>query len=376
MKRVHTVARAWYGGRTPPPEDVLIVAETADSEPHVLYDHLAGQGEYASVVRGIYDRMDSLKRNPQEFRSWALDDGMSAFLQVLLDLGPAELRSRLQTLTRLGSLQFRKSEGPDERKARVHAVFAPPEGDEDYRVQILGQARRLAALWSPRPDSVLDYVISRPAQVGRLVAEGLSPSAAEQLRVVGHAFTDVRRATLLPFAGLKTVAWERQRDIHLLTAVRPVLEKWDPDAAGGGACAQVTLLDALLLHEIVEVLLDAREPALEPLDCHLVASTFERYLKGEMLSVAAEDFFLEWPPLSAQEMEEQREAEMVEQLREVTQYMDEQQAPDQEDDDLERLPMDTASAAATRRVKVKKVLARSKDGKTRIVKRPVEPDEE
>ncbi|MEW6755129.1 MAG: hypothetical protein AB1505_29730 [Candidatus Latescibacterota bacterium] len=375
LRREDTAARAWYGGKVPPAAQTLAAAEAVDPAPQVLYDHQAGQGEYAVLLRGIYDRMDSLKRSPLDFRTWAAEDGMSAFLQVLQDFAPADLRSRVQALQRLGGFLFRKSEGPEERKARVSGVFAAPQGEEDYRTVLLGQARRLAAVWAPRPDSVLDYVISRPAQMGRLIAERLSPTAGGRLRLVGHPFAEVRRVALVPFSESKTVAWERDGEIHLVTAVRQVLEKWDQDAIMAGGCANVTLLEALLLHEVVEVILHETETALEPLECHMVASTFERYLKGETLNVAVEDFFLEWPPPSAQEVAEQQEREMAEQLREINEYLAEQQAPELVEESLDQLPVDAAGRSLPRKVKVKKVVVRTKDGKTKIVKRRVLPGE-
>ena len=55
---------------------------------------------------------------------------------------------------------------------------------------------------------------------------------------------------------------------------------------------------------MVELVIDETNPELSVLDSHIVASTFERYLKGTMLNVAVEDFFLDWPPLSDAEIEE------------------------------------------------------------------------
>lgn len=348
-------------------EDILVSAEGVDSDTQILYDHTSGEeGEYDAIVKGLYDRMDSLKRNATEFRTWTEEDGMEAFFEVLIDVAPAELRSRVQILQRLGTFQFRKMDGPDEKKAKIGAVFAAPKGDEDYKTLLRSQAKRLSSIWVPKADSFLDFIVNHPAQVGRVVADRLSPTNEQPLKLIGHPFTEVRSTELQPLAEAKTVAYEKNGEIHLLTAIRPILENWDQDAASSGGCEQFSLLDALLLHEIAEVILDETEE-LEPLEAHIIASTFERYLKGEMLTVAAEDFFLAWPPLSNQEIAERSKAELAQQLEEMSVFMGEDEVPEDLEDDLDDLPMDTA-APAPKKKKVKKKIVRTKDGKKKIVK--------
>lgn len=366
--------RAWYGGRTPPDQEILATAIAADTAPVVLYDReTGGTGEYAPLFRTLYDRMDSLKRNPFEFRTWTEEDGIETFFEVLIDFAPQDLRGRVQFLQRLGTFKFRKVDGPEEKKAKIEAVFAPVEGEEDYHEQLRRQAKRLAQVWGARPESLLEYIIARPAQVGRVLAERLNPTGELSLRLVGHDFAEVRSSLLRPLAETKIVAYEGQGEIHLVTAVRPVLERWDADAEGIG-CAKVNLLEGLLLHEIMEVVLDESEPGLEPLDAHIVASTFERYLKGQMLSVAVEDFFLDWPPLSSAETAEREAAEMAQQLEEMSAFMGEDATPVEEDSDLDALPLDPdASPTAKKKVLVRKKVVVTKDGKKKVIKTRVVP---
>lgn len=351
MRRRSAAARAWYGGRTPPSADVLAAAEEIDPKPRILYDHAGGQeGDYAAAVRGLYDRMDSLKRNPNEFRTWTEEDGMEAFFEVLMDLAPQELRGRVQALQRLGAFKFRKVDGPEEKKAKIEGVFAPGPGDENYAAQLRSQAKRLAAIWAPKADSLLDFIANRPAQIGRVLADRLSPGSARPVRFIGHAFTEVRSTLLRPLAETKTVAYERDAEVHVLTAVQPVLEKWDEDASTGG-CAQFKLLDALLLHELVELAIDETEEGLEPMEGHIVATTFERYLKGAMLQVAVEDFFLEWPPLSSEEIAERRHDELAQQVEEMSAFMGEGEMPLEDDEDLDSLPLDTDQSPLKKKLK-------------------------
>jgi hypothetical protein len=104
---------------------------------------------------------------------------------------------------------------------------------------------------------------------------------------------------------------------------------------------------------LVELILDETTPDLSSLNSHIVATTFERYLKGTMLKVGVEDFFLEWPTLSEVEIEE------------LTAYFAEEEAPADDDDDLDDLPLDNVPV----RKKKKKVVAA---GKKSVKKKPRE----
>ena len=103
----------------------------------------------------------------------------------------------------------------------------------------------------------------------------------------------------------------------------------------------------------MELILDETTPDLSSLNSHIVATTFERYLKGTMLKVGVEDFFLEWPTLSEVEIEE------------LTAYFAEEEAPADDDDDLDDLPLDNVPV----RKKKKKVVAA---GKKSVKKKPRE----
>ena len=106
-------------------------------------------------------------------------------------------------------------------------------------------------------------------------------------------------------------------------------------------------LDTLLLHELVELILDETTPDLSSLNSHIVATTFERYLKGTMLKVGVEDFFLEWPTLSEVEIEERQAAYKRQEIEELTAYFAEEEAP--ADDDLDDLPLDNVPVRKRRR---------------------------
>jgi len=124
LKRRHPAARAWYGSKAPPDEGFLQQLEAADPAPQFLFDNTGGSqvGEGAELVKGLYDKMDSLKRNPLHFRTWTEEDGMETFFETLLDLTPSNLRARVQILQQVGGFKFRASATPEDVEPRLDLV--------------------------------------------------------------------------------------------------------------------------------------------------------------------------------------------------------------------------------------------------------------
>ena len=358
-------ARPWYTGKTPPAEEILSSIESVDPAPDVLYDSTKSEessGEFADLVKGLYGKMDSLKRSPDEFRTWTEEDGYQTFYETLLDLAPTETRSRVQLLQQMGSFKFRGGAAPDEKKSLIAALFEEPGEDEDAGMVASIRSGRLARIWSPPQDSVLDYILTRPAQAGRVFSDRLNPASGDPFRLIGHPFNEVRSTDLQAIKEAKVVAFERESEIHLVVAVKKVLQDWDEDAATSGGVEQVGLIETLLLHELVELVIDETEPDLDPLCSHVVASTFERYLKGSFLTFAVEDFFLDWPPMSAAELEERAEKEMAQELEEASALFAEEEAPDDLDEDLDDLPVDVPRKKKKKKKKVagKKMVKKKK----------------
>ena len=346
--------RAWYGRRTPPDENVIFAAEETEGTPLVLYDHVTHEGEYAEIVNRIYNEIDSLKRHPAEFRTWTVEDGVLTFFQAILDFAPTDMQSRVAILQRFGAFKFRAVDGPNEKKAKIEAIFLEPDDEENYEAILRIQAKKLVDIWSPNENTLLDYIVNQPAQVGRTLADRLSPTNETPFQIIGHPFRDVRSTDLVDLAESKTVAYERDSAIHLVMDVRKVLENWDADAEGAGGCEQFSLLDALLLHEVVELWLREDDPEIDILDAHIVATTFERYLKGTLLNVAVEDFFLDWPQPSALEVAEQQKAEMEEQQKAFAAFIDDDDVPEDLDEDVDDLPMDSVGTPPKKKKKVAK----------------------
>ena len=144
-----------------------------------------------------------------------------------------------------------------------------------------------------------------------------------------------------------------------------------------GGCNQINLLETLLLHELMELVLEEEQPDLDPLSAHIIASTFERYLKSNILSVAVEDFFLNWPQLSSIELEERKQTELAQQLEAVSAFLGEEYIPEEEEDDLDDLPMDDASPPRKKKTAKKKSHApKTPSSKKKTVKKKKRPPKE
>lgn len=361
--------RFWYAGSQPPAEEVLSIFDEA-GEPEVLYNQGqpdAVEGEYASLMKGLYGKMDSLKRSPDDFRTWTDEDGYVTFYKCLLDIAPPEIKQRVGMLQQLGAFKFRASAGPDEKKKLISAVFEEQQEKEDANIVTASRARRLSQIWAPPRDSLLDFIIARPAQAGRVLSDRLNPANTEApFRLIGHPFTNVRSTALQPIADARIIAFEKEGDIHILPSVRKSCDQWDADAAAVGGVEAVSLIETLLLHELVELVMREQHPDMPPVCCHVVATTFERYLKADLLTLAAQDFFFAWPPLSEDEEAEKAEEELQKEMREAERMFAEEVAPDDLDDDIDDLPVDPEASAPRKKKKVA-----SKSGKTVAKKKVV-----
>ena len=373
LSKRQTRIRPWYAGKTQPDEEVLAFVESVDPAPQLLYDQSRVSectGEFADAMRGLYHKMDLLKRRADDFRTWNTEDGYVTFYETLLDIAPEDTRGRVKSLQQLGSFKFRSGSTPEDMKNMISAVFAEEDERESAHMFSSIRSRRLSQIWAPPEDSLLDYILSRPAQTGRVLADRLNPSNTTPFRLIGHPFDGIRSTELEVIKNTGTLAFERDSEIHLIGDVRKTLENWDEDAIAIGGVEQVTLLDTLLLHELVELVIDEISPEFSPVNSHIVATTFERYLKGTMLKVGVEDFFLEWPPLSEEEIEERNAAYRLVELEEVNALFAEEQAPEDDEADLDDLPMDDVPVRRKKKKKKKKVAVQGK--KKLVKKRPRE----
>jgi hypothetical protein len=369
-----TSIRPWYAGRTFPSDDVASFFDE-DPKPEVLYDQIDAasiEGTFADIMRGLYGTMDSLKRSPDDFRTWTSEDGYLTFYTVLLDFVGSETRDRVQVLQKLGGFKFRAGAGPDQKKSLIEDCFAEVSEQEDPNVVATSRSRRLSQIWSPTDDTILDFIISRPAQAGRVLSDRLNPTNTESLKLIGHPFTNRRSTDLQHVKDARVVAFEREGEIHLMPGISKTLANWDADAAAVGGVEQVSLIETLLLHEMVELVAREENPDLPALLTHIVAGTFERYLKADLLSVAVEDFFLDWPVLSEEEEAERHEEQLKRELEEASVMFAEEDIPDSFDEgDEDELPMDSDGNVPSKKKVVKKKVAKKKIAKKKVVKKKI-----
>lgn len=285
-------ARAWYGGKEPPSTDALDLLELTDRELRVLYTlSPAGEsGEYADRMRALRQHL----QNPTLFSSWDSERNQLQFFKTLLDHAP-QMAMRFQILLALGTFKQSWQDAPQLFKDQLESFFAPFSEAYDTLV-VERMANQLSNLWIPHPDSLLDHLLYRPALLGQILGDRLDPNEGHALKIIGHGFVDVDPTALEQLVQTQTIAYERKGEIHFNIAVCPTLEKWEKDPTIRQSVTQeFDLLDALLLHELVEVALDESSD-LVPLPAHIVATSFERCLKDSILAMAIEVFFIDWQP--------------------------------------------------------------------------------
>ena len=119
----------------------------------------------------------------------------------------------------------------------------------------------------------------------------------------------------------------------------------------------------------MELILVETDSEISPLHAHMIASTFERYLKDTLLTVAVEDFFLSWPQPSSEEIDEQHRIQMQQQMAEINTLYGEDELPEEEEDDLDGLPVDDGAPLPKKKKKKKVKVKKKKVGKKKIIKK-------
>ena len=251
---------------------------------------------YAEVMEGMLGKVEILQRNSERSLIWSSAEGMRTLLEAIVDFATSP-EERLHVLRQTGGFRFEQSATAEEMQGQVSEVFGdlPPRGD---RAAFDAATARLESVWAPQQGSLLEFIIANPTKMARLLVERLNPSTARYLGIIGHTFQRVRRADLEPLAVSQTVAYVRGSEIHLIAGVREVLDDWELARGAGNESDRFSLLEILLLHEVVEILLHEKMPRIDPLSSHVVASTLERNLNEEDLPLAVEGFFDSWIPPS------------------------------------------------------------------------------
>jgi two-component system chemotaxis response regulator CheY len=289
-------SRAWYAGKRPAEPDFLRQLETSESDVHVLYTLEDGRhyGDYSEVMETFHAKVEILQEDWARSLAWSSEESMRTLLEAIVDFA-ASPEERINVLRQVGGFRFEQGMSAEEMQGQLAEVFDKLPGDGEP-AEFDAAAASLDAVWSPQQGSLLEFIIGKPSEVAKLLTERLSPSTARYLGIIGHTFHRVRRTDLEPLAASQTVAYVRGSEIHLIVGVREVLEDWDRQREREDEKTRFSLLETLLLHEVMEIILREKMPRIDPLSSHVIASTLERNLTAEDLPPAVEDFFDSWIP--------------------------------------------------------------------------------
>ena len=316
--------RAWYSGSAPPDLDVLARAEAGEGQSVRLYAVEDGleEGDWAPLVRSLRGKMDGLRRDPGSLREYCSESARQAFHSALRDFAPS-LGDRVRTLQRLGEFTFDAAIAPADKKAAIAAALVDSASRRDAADEDVDPAQKLSEIW--QPEGLARSVLHEPAEVATAIADRLDPAHPTPITIIGHTFAGVERGVLKSIAQAQTVAYERDAEIHIVASVREALERWDSDEHTRKGPEDFSLFEALLTHEVLEVVLNESE-FLAPLPAHLVASTVDRCLRGPILALAVEAFCLEWlstvatapdPPSEPDPLEEDMDEEELDEAAQM-----------------------------------------------------------
>ena len=289
--------RCWYGGKTEPEPAALEALEAADTRPLVAYDQKEGRliGPWESLVTKLRSKLFALQPQAAMRQAPNPDKRLEQFLGALADFCETP-KGRLEILKHTGSFHFRRGESADARKAKIVAAVRDREDPADPEAS-REQVRRLAEIWSPRNDSLLDSIINRPVEVGRTLAKRLDASHARRLAILTRSLDKADHSVQYPLIEARTVAYERDGVIHLFAGLHEYMDEWEAGKHDGDEDARFkgafSAFETLILHELVEVVLEETSE-LDRLSAHIVASTLERSLRGAALTHAIEDYCTRW----------------------------------------------------------------------------------
>ena len=295
--------RQWFG-KSPADADALIAAESAETQTVTLYclDKGTERGDCAGVVADLRSKLQAMHSDQSSLKSHSPQRSLQLLLMVLVDCVSSE-SDRLSILKDLGSFQTDSDQSPEERQEQMLSVVQTPEGGVGHEAYE-EQARSLAEIWAPEDDELLEAAINRPAVVGEILAARLNPESAFSLNIIGHTFDGIADHAFEALLASNTAAYEKDGVIHMLAGLPGALDSWDNDPLMGGGPEEYSLFETLLAHELIEIVL-AETTQLEPLPCHIVASTFERCLRDRILHIAVEAFYLDWSAARSREGDEE-----------------------------------------------------------------------
>lgn len=128
------------------------------------------------------------------------------------------------------------------------------------------------------------------------MAKRLDPGHQTRLSIFTRAIDKAEHSVQYPLLESRSVAYEREGAIHLLGSLHEYMDEWQAvdGEEQGRAKKGFTIFETLILHELVEVILEETSPDLDRLSAHVIASTFERSIHGNAVTQAVEEFCVQW----------------------------------------------------------------------------------
>lgn len=283
--------RCWHSGTATPEPTVLDELEAADPNPRCAYDQEAGRqiGPWVNMMTQLRGRLRGLQPQATMRLAPNLEKRLHQLLLAVARSCETSM-DRLAVLKSTGTFHFRRGESAEIRKSKLQSIVADPADEAEEATR---QVRLLMEIWSPRNDSLLDSIINRPVEAGRTLSKRLDSEHEARLSIFTRSANKMDHGVQHPLIESRSVAYERGGAIHLLDGLQEYLNDWQ---AGEEEKAKkgFTLFETLILHELVELILEDTSPELDHLSSHVIASTLEHCIHGDAVARAVADYCDRW----------------------------------------------------------------------------------
>ncbi len=221
----------------------------------------------------------------------APDSGWAQIGQVLADgilspdLGQDTLRERLASIVGRPEETERRSV---ESALRILQELGDTLQSNDDLLNWLrtpaGEGQALDVLWRPPAGSLLAHLAQSPPAAAAWILDWLCPERGGPVRILDHSLEGVTPSSRRLLAESAIAAFHVGADVHLFSHVNHHLTVWEQAREADVDGSPLSLQDTLLLHELTEVAVEARQDV-GPDAAHVVAVVMER-LCGRAVELA------------------------------------------------------------------------------------------
>ncbi|MBT6148917.1 MAG: hypothetical protein HOH74_25995, partial [Gemmatimonadetes bacterium] len=226
--------KVFFGGLAAPPPSLTALLRATKRE--TLFDCQDHSGSLAAVVQETRDAMMALQKNALPLAACEIESRRVLLLTALLQSAETTTQ-RLRILGQLGDFRFLTSEPAESRKRKLTAVVRSATETE-----LLPQATALAAIWRPEPGSILDTLIHRPTELGRMLTR------RPVVSVIDHALDGLGEEGQQAFIKTGAICWRDVEAVHLVAGVGDFLHTC-ADHDSTVTPSGLTPLQLLLLHD-------------------------------------------------------------------------------------------------------------------------------